>query len=251
MKRPGGRALKQRVRDALGTGHEDRALERLAGLSPRILVSPLFGALHLMEPRVHWTAVRVMGEVCTRLAGEDMEAARVVLRRMMWNLNDESGGIGWGIPEAMGEILARHEGLAREFVNILASYSREDGNFLEHQPLQLGLLWGLVRLARARPDLLRAARPEPGPFLQAEAPALRGLAVHLAGLLGMEEARPALKSLVEDHGAIHDDLDGILPLGRVGDLAREALRVLDRQPSTLHPPGERRPVGSHKENEYG
>jgi len=231
VRRPGGRALKQRVRDALKTGHEARALERLEDLSPRILVSPLFGALHLMEPRIHWTAVRVMGEVCARLAGEDMEAARVVLRRMMWNLNDESGGIGWGIPEAMAEILARHEGLAGEFVNILASYSREDGNFLEHRPLQLGLLWGLVRLARERPDLLRAARPDPGPFLEAEVPALRGLAAHLAGLLGMEEARPVLEKLEKDGGEIHDDLDGILPEGRVRDRAREALRMLDQQPS--------------------
>jgi len=232
VRRPGGRVLKERVRDALKTGHETRALERLEGLSPRILVSPLFGALHLMEPRVHWTAVRVMGDVCARLAGEDMEAARVVLRRMMWNLNDESGGIGWGIPEAMGEILARHEGLAGEFVNILASYSREDANFLEHQPLQLGLLWGLVRLARARPDLLRVARPDPGPFLEAEVPALRGLAAHLAGLLGMEEARPVLERLMKDDGEIHDDLDGILPKGRVRARAREALRMLDQQPST-------------------
>ena len=30
----------------------------------------------------------------------------------MWTLNDESGGIGWGSPEVMGEILAAHKGLA-------------------------------------------------------------------------------------------------------------------------------------------
>ena len=227
-KRPGGRVLKRIVREALATGDEARALDLLAGIPPRVLVSFLFGALHIMEPRTHWTAVRVMGAVTARLAEEDREAGRVVLRRMMWNLNDESGGIGWGVPEAMGEILVRSDALAAEFVNILASYSREDGNFLEHVPLQHGLLWGLVRLARARPDLLQRAGPDSRPFLKADAPALRGLAAHLAGILGMEALRPDLERLLEDDREIPGDLGGLLPPGRVRDRAAEALDMLDQ-----------------------
>jgi hypothetical protein len=46
-----------------------------------------------------------MGEVMAHLADKDMESARVIMRRLMWSLNDESGGIGWGAPEAMGEIV--------------------------------------------------------------------------------------------------------------------------------------------------
>jgi HEAT repeat protein len=213
---------------ALGTGEEDRALERLSDLPARILVSPLFGALHQMEPRVHWTAVRVMGAVAAELASEDLEGARVVMRRMMWNLNDESGGIGWGVPEAMAEVLVRHEGLAREFVNILASYTREDANYLEHEPLQKGLLWGIARLAAARPGLLKAAGPDLLPFLESRDPAVRGLAAHAAGLLGMEEARPHLQRLLEDEAEIQDDLAGLLPSASVRDLASEAVERMDR-----------------------
>lgn len=231
--RPGGRILKQRVREALQTGDENRALEQLADVPDRALVSPLFGALHLMEPRIHWTATRVMGEVTSRLAEENLEEARVVLRRMMWNLNDESGGIGWGVPEAMGEILTRHEGLAEEFANILASYSREDGNYLEHVPLQTGLLWGLVRLASVRPALLRDAGPDVLAFLNSDVPVLRGLAAYLAGLLGTEIARPLLERLLLDETEISDDLDGILPSPRIRDLARASLDRLNEpgQPS--------------------
>jgi len=58
-----------------------------------------------------------------------MESARVIMRRLMWSLNDESGGIGWGAPEAMGEIMARHEQLTKEYSAILGSYIREDGKF--------------------------------------------------------------------------------------------------------------------------
>jgi len=213
----------------LKTGDEGQALEQLAGVPDRALVSPLFGALHLMEPRIHWTATRVMGAVTSRLAEENREEARVVLRRMMWNLNDESGGIGWGVPEAMGEILARHDGLAREFTNILASYSREDGNYLEHVPLQVGLLWGLVRLASVRPDLLRNAGPDVLSFLESDVPVIRGLSAHLAGLLGMEAARGRLEGLLSDSAEIEDDLGGILPTTHIRDLARESLDLLNER----------------------
>ena len=90
-----------------------------------------------------------MGQVVSNLADTDMESARVVMRRLIWNLNDESGGIGWGSPEAMGDIMACHQRLAEEYHRLLISYVRPEGNFLEHPQLQKGLLWGLARLARS------------------------------------------------------------------------------------------------------
>ena len=94
-----------------------------------------------------------MGYAVDELARADREAARVVMRRLMWNLNDESGGIGWGVPEATGEIMARNPVLAEEYASILISYLREDGNFLEMEPLQCGILWGLHRLNTCRPGI--------------------------------------------------------------------------------------------------
>ena len=61
----------------------------------------------------------------------------------MWNLNDESGGIGWGSPEAMGEILSKSPALAQEFKSILFSYLDHRGNHIEHEMLQRGVLWGI------------------------------------------------------------------------------------------------------------
>ena len=56
-----------------------------------------------------------MGALGSRMGQKNMEKARIVMRRIMWNLNDESGGIGWGSPEAMGEILCQSPELALEF----------------------------------------------------------------------------------------------------------------------------------------
>ncbi len=96
-----------------------------------------------------------MGMVVSNLADHDIESARVVMRRLMWNLNDESGGIGWGSPEAMGEIMARHSRLAQEFASILVSYINPDKNYIEHEILQRGVLWGIGRLAYERPEFVK------------------------------------------------------------------------------------------------
>jgi len=45
--------------------------------------------------------------------------------------------------------------LAEEYVRILLSYVWEDGNFLEHDPLRKGALWGIMRLSDVRAMLLK------------------------------------------------------------------------------------------------
>ena len=87
---------------------------------------------------VKWRAVTAIGSIVTLLAKKDIEAARVIMRRLMWSLNDESGGIGWGAPEAMSEIMAQSNKIAEEYNSILISYLNEQGNFLEYEPLQKG-----------------------------------------------------------------------------------------------------------------
>jgi hypothetical protein len=152
-----------------------------------------------------------------------MEAARVIMRRLMWNLNDESGGIGWGSPEAMGEILARQEGLATEYAGILISYMREDGNYLENEVLQRGLLWGIGRLSRVRPQILQGAEPYLSPYLQSQDATVRGLAAWAIGILGIKAACAELEGLAADEAEIQIFLDGSIIKRRVNDLARDAL----------------------------
>jgi hypothetical protein len=95
-----------------------------------------------------------MGRVVAAMATEKPEQARIVMRRLMWSLNDESGGIGWGAPEAMGEIMARNKTLAREYRNILVSYTNPQGNYLEYEPLRQGADWAMDRVRGVYPDFL-------------------------------------------------------------------------------------------------
>lgn len=119
------------------------------------LVNALFSFLCSTDKKIKTNAVTAMGEVVSRIAETDLESARIVMRRLMLNLNDESGGIGWGAPEAMGEIMARNEKLAKEYYKILISYTADGGNYLDFEDLQKDVIAGLKRLSRVRPDLLK------------------------------------------------------------------------------------------------
>ena len=223
----GGRSLKTKLFDLLNRGEPDRALEEISRLPCRQVVNPLFSFLQSGNEKLKWGAVKAMGVVVSQLADRDLEAARVMMRRLMWNLNDESGGMGWGSPEAMGEILATHSGLAHEYAHILLSYAREDGNYLEHEGLQRGLLWGIGRLSEKRPELVRGAAVFLLPYLASQDGMIRGLSARIMGLLQAKEAQPMLRRLTDDESELIIMDEHNLTTRRVKDLAEEALRSID------------------------
>jgi len=227
--RPRGRALRQRVLELLRAEDFAGSLRRLEEHPPGRTVPVLLGLLCSADPAVRHRAAAAVGAETARLAGDDAEAARQMVRRLLWSLNDESGGIGWGAPEALAEILARHEGLAREYAAMLVSYARPDGNYLEHVPLQRDLLRGMARLAAVRPRLLleRGAERLLGPYLNSADPEVRGLAARCAGRLRAQGAREAVRSLREDRAEILLFEAGAPRTVRVGELASQALEEMD------------------------
>lgn len=224
-----GRSLKRRVFELLTSTDLKQALNELCRLPARQVINPLFSFLSATDPAVRWRAITAIGVVVARLAAKDMEGARVIVRRLMWSLNDESGGIGWGAPEAMAEIMTRHDGLAGEYAHILVSYVRPDGNFLEHELLQQGAVWALGRLAQVRPDLIQDCIPHLLPYLESEDDTVRGLAAWAIGLLRAETARSLLEGLLADDAKIQLYLDDKLTVRRVSDLAKQALSTFGRQ----------------------
>ncbi|MFZ0131300.1 MAG: DVU0298 family protein [Desulfobacterales bacterium] len=177
------RELKKIVHELLQLPDPRQSVERICSYPFRQVVNPLFSFLYSLDVPMKWRAVSAMGAVIARAAGVDMESARVVMRRFIWNLNDESGGIGWGSPESMGEATALNQALADQYGSILLSYINPDGNYLEHEDLQPGVLWGIGRLAHARPGFGRDAIPFLPPYLASDRAALRGMAVWVAGAL--------------------------------------------------------------------
>lgn len=222
---------KRRISKLLGSSDIEAVIEELRQLPSSRVINPLIGALCSNDETVRWHAVTALGPIVADLAGRNMEGARVVMRRFMWSLNDESGGIGWGAPEAMGEIMACHEDLASEYGHILVAYMREDGFFLELEMLQRGLMWGLGRLAQARPSLL-VAKNAPTcllPYLDSPDDAVRGLAARALGLLRAKEAIPRLVKLSSDPAPVRHYLDRSFVNETVGRLAEKALANMKKE----------------------
>jgi len=219
----GNRHLKKKFLALLRNEEFEKSLEEICLIPVRRVVNPLFSFFYHTDELVKWRAVTAIGVVVARLAHEDFESARIVMRRLMWNLNDESGGIGWGSPEAMGEIMARHDRLAKEYACILVSYINEAGNFLEHEMLQRGVLWGLGRLAHARSELVRDAAVHLPLFMRSKDAVHRGLAAWVAGAIPSEMTESLLKHLVTDETRITIFINMNLEERTVGQLAVEAL----------------------------
>jgi hypothetical protein len=227
----GGRTIKHKVLTLLKSKDFDRVLKEMRRLPPLGVINSLFSFLYNRDETIKWAAVMAMGAMVAKLADEDMESARVIMRRLMWNLNDESGGIGWGSPEAMGEIMAGHERLAKEYAHILLSYTREDGNYLENEGLQRGLLWGIGRLSQVGPELVKDAAAYLMPYMRSPDAGVRGHAAWVMGLLGVEEARSILELLTGDNAEFQMMQDRRVVVHRINDLAKEALERLSSKGS--------------------
>jgi HEAT repeat protein len=229
------RKIKKQVLTILNEPDLDSIRNSLARLPVKAVVNALFFGICRSEERIRWHAVSAMGIMVSRLADEDMEEGRLIMRRLLWSLNDESGGIGWGAPESMAEIMSLHEGLASEYAHMLLSYMREDGdeiwqdgNFLEHEILQQGLLWGAGRMAISRRELMleKGMDLDLPPYLDSPDATVRGLAARAIGISGVPTRLERIKELCRDNDTLRLYEDGILRTLSVGQLADQALQRL-------------------------
>lgn len=111
----------------------------------------------LLKNEVRWQAIWSFGFTLGLIAKTDKEQARNIMRRLMWSMNEESGNIGWGIPESMGATFAQSDFLASEYAKILFSYATSTGgedNFIDHEPLRLGVYWGIAYSAPHLPNFV-------------------------------------------------------------------------------------------------
>lgn len=205
MNKSYGRETKKKVGIILMEADKETAFEKLAQIPDEQLVGHLFSYFYNKNELIKFRSISAMGLLGARTAKQNMEKARIILRRIMWNLNDESGGIGWGSPEAMGEILSQSPELALEFKSILFSYLDPDGNHIEHEMLQQGVLWGIGTYLKAHPrDLSEKTKVMLYCYLHSEDPVKRAYSVR-----ALSNAKSFQCTLVPDHIITDDRLVGL------------------------------------------
>jgi HEAT repeat protein len=206
----GARGQRREAARRLLESFEPAALERWAATDAQawpILQSLLFDP----EPLVRWRAAETAGRVAGERARRDPEGARDMIRRTLWLMNDESGGVLWLGPQVVGSVLAHVPGLQGEFLPVLAS-------FLEEEPFRAGARWGLWRVALASPAAVSAATAELAPSLRDPDPEVRGL----AALALVAAAGPGSASAARGDGVgfeLFDPRTGALRRVTVGEAA--------------------------------
>jgi HEAT repeat protein len=186
------------------------SVERWASSEPQaaaVLQSLLFDE----DDLVRWRAVEAIGRVAAVRAVRDLEPVRELIRRTLWLMNDESGGLLWHGPQLIAAVLANVTPLCEEFVGILES-------FLEEEPFRAGTRWALWRLAAVRPSAVAAAAPGLAASFTDADPAVRG---HAALALSAACGPSATAALARDPAplVVFDYRTGTLRPTTVGELA--------------------------------
>lgn len=221
------RINKHRIRTLLESENwrENISVIAAAGMAA---VGPLFSFL-LLKPEIMHRAACALGATVAELANNEPETAKNVIRRFMWHMNEESGNIGWGIPDAFAECLCASPMLAQTYYNILISYIIDlghDDNYCDNDILRRSCYWAIGRFAQARPNLAEKARPYLVKGLNDVDSICRGMAAWaLAQLPAMITDVPPLRKLAESGDTdICEIFNGIDMIGAsVCELARQAL----------------------------
>ncbi len=112
------------------------------------------GALSLLvrmaydkETLVGWRAIMAIGSIAKVLVKTDYEFLRETVRKLLWTLSDESGGIGWAAPEILGEIVNADPDKFSEIIPLIAEVYD-----VEEQVFRPGVVYALARIAQTAPE---------------------------------------------------------------------------------------------------
>jgi len=119
---------------------------------------------------IRWRAIEAMGIVAGVESHKSIERVRRQIRRLFWLMNDESGGLCWHAPEAIGEILYNVPELIYEFGTLLPSFFHEE-------PFEHGSRLAVARVARLKPDIFSNAVEDLRHTLDHDDPAMRGYSI--------------------------------------------------------------------------
>jgi HEAT repeat protein len=214
--------LKATLREHVTAGDMEQISE-LAATKKRVLPS-LVSLTYDHEPQVAWRAVEAVGVAASRIAQDDPDFVREHLRRLLWLISEESGGVCWHAPEAMAEIVRLQPQLYADYIPIVVSLIENiETEDLEH--FRAGALRAIGRLAPIAGDHVAAVLPSVVASLNDPDPQTRGMAAWcLAQLGGLEQLGDAAK-WAQDRGSVLLYEDGELRSTTVSEVVRRALHA--------------------------
>lgn len=152
-------ALPPQIAAGLSLTTEQKSFAHGKNFNLLSLVNPLFACLPEEAP-LSDRAAFALGNLISRIYAQNREEARNIIRRFIWQMNVESGNIGWGIPKAFGQTLAQNHALAQEYHKVLFHYiynKKGDNSYCDYAPLRQSCYTALADVVRAWPEYAKLA----------------------------------------------------------------------------------------------
>jgi len=178
----------------------------------RLLQRLLYEPDEQQRRRIAW----IIGQVCSRVASREPGQVSELLHRLFEACSD-SAATPWGMVETLGEIIAGRP-------DIFGAFTRHLLNYMGDSSTQIQVVWALSKIARVRPDLIRAT-----PFynlfhfLNHPEPAMRGQVALLLGRIRATEAVLQLMALGDDMAELSIWEDTEFKTYTVSALAQDAV----------------------------
>lgn len=113
------------------------------------VLSQLVRLAYDKETLVGWRAIKAIGLAARELVATDYAFLREMIRKLLWSLSDESGGIGWSAPEILGEIVSVDPERFRDIIPLIAEVYD-----IEEKVFRPGILYALGKIAVVKPGLI-------------------------------------------------------------------------------------------------
>jgi len=134
------------------------SLNTLIKEDPKKIFTPLLSLSYINDEEIVHKILDAFFYSSKLLISKDIEVIRNFVRRLIWMLTEESGGIPWMAPAILGAVISSDKSLANEYFNILISYiyesEDEPENYLEHIPLRANVYLGILKVLNNYPELI-------------------------------------------------------------------------------------------------
>jgi hypothetical protein len=211
-------SMKDRIKGLLKL----RAYDQVADMAEQDkgIIRWLISLSYDKEDVISWRAIEAIGVISRTFSQGKTGIMRDTVRRLLWSMGEESGGIGWSAPEMLGEIVTGDPDAFNDIIPILWS-------FKEEEMFRAGIVWAMERIAMVRPELVAFIIQELPGMLEDRNPVVRGYTVRLMGILpealNTESGRQKISKLLGDISAVPVYTGGQLVTRSVGEIAGEVL----------------------------
>jgi hypothetical protein len=122
---------------------------RTLALQSRKVFSVLVRLAYDKTTLIGWRSIRATGHVASLYVKNNYAFLRDAIRKLLWSLSDESGGIGWSAPEILGEIVSVDPGKMADVIPLIA-----DIFAIDERVFRPGVLYAMKRISETQPEMV-------------------------------------------------------------------------------------------------